>query len=74
VVATFEPPVPAGRRPAVPPEPGPPRAAAAPRPAPVGAAGRHPPRPCHAERHLTTGIAPRRPYAPRAPTPSPRGC
>src|SRR5690348_4744373 len=57
VVSTHAPPVPAGRRPALPREPGPPRADATPRPSPARAAGRHAPRPCHAERHLTTGVA-----------------
>ena len=57
LVSTHQPPVPATRRPAVHREPTPPRARATPRPSRTRAADRHTPRICHAERHLTSGVA-----------------
>jgi len=57
LVSTHQPPVPATRRPAVHREPAPPRARATPRPSRTRAADRHAPRICHAERHLTSGVA-----------------
>ena len=57
LVSTHRPPVPAKRRPALHREPTPPRACATPRPSRTRAADRHAPRICHAERHLTSGVA-----------------